>query len=169
MVKNSELIGKQAPPLELPSIPNGDLYKLPIGEKPIALFFFPAANTPGCTKEACSFRDAQTQNIVFKRSPNLLVVGISGDATTKQSLFADQYNLPYPILSDVDNSARKLYGVGKAFLGLTPGRETFFIDEKGIVKGVCDKALDVNAHIKFVEQQLLEIEKSQASQAGHTD
>ncbi|WRT70834.1 uncharacterized protein IL334_007833 [Kwoniella shivajii] len=158
MVKDSHLIGKQAPSLELPNIPKGDLYKLPIGEKPIALFFFPAANTPGCTKEACSFRDAQTQNIVFKRNSNLVVVGISSDATTKQSSFADQYNLPYPILSDSDGSARKTYGVGKAFLGMTPGRETFFIDDKGIIRGVCDKALDVNQHIKFVEKHLLALE-----------
>ncbi|WWC92442.1 uncharacterized protein L201_007400 [Kwoniella dendrophila CBS 6074] len=159
MVKDSDLIGKRAPSLELPSIPNGDLYRLPIGEKPIALFFFPAANTPGCTREACSFRDAQVENITFKRNPNLVVVGISGDATTKQSSFADQYKLPYPILSDITNEARKLYGVGKAFLGLTPGRETFFIDDKGIIKGVCDKSIDVNGHIKFVEKHLLELEK----------
>ncbi|WVF67773.1 hypothetical protein IAT40_002533 [Kwoniella sp. CBS 6097] len=166
MVKDSALIGKPAPALELPSIPNGDLLKLPIGEKPIALFFFPAANTPGCTKEACSFRDAQTQNVVFKRHSNLAVIGISSDATAKQSSFADQYNLPYPILSDPDSAARKAYRVGKAFLGLTPGRETFFIDDKGIVRGVCDKALDVTAHVKFVEKHLLDLEKERENGNG---
>ncbi|KAK8850663.1 hypothetical protein IAR55_004583 [Kwoniella newhampshirensis] len=168
MVKASTLIGHPAPPLELPSIPNGDMYKLPIGEKPIALFFFPAAGTPGCTREACSFRDAQTQNIVFKRNPNLAVVGISGDTTTKQASFADQYNLPYPIICDQDGSARKMYRVGKAFLGLTPGRETFFIDEKGIVRGVCDKALDVTGHIKFVEEQLIQLERESANGGSNT-
>nr|XP_018259831.1 uncharacterized protein I303_07902 [Kwoniella dejecticola CBS 10117]OBR81989.1 hypothetical protein I303_07902 [Kwoniella dejecticola CBS 10117] len=153
MVKNSELIGKRAPALELPSIPNGDVFKLPIGEK------FPAANTMGCTMEACSFRDAQTQNIVFKRNPELAVVGVSGDSTAKQQSFADQYNLSYPILSDTDNKARELYGVGKSFFGLSAGRETFFIDQQGIVRGVCGKSIDVNGHVKFVEQQLAALEK----------
>ncbi|WWC72677.1 uncharacterized protein I206_106641 [Kwoniella pini CBS 10737] len=158
MVKNSDLIGKPAPSLELPSIPNGELLKLPIGEKPIALFFFPAANTMGCTMEACSFRDAQAQNIVFKRNPELAVIGVSGDPTAKQQSFADQYKLSYPILSDTDNKARQAYGVGKSFFGLSAGRETFFIDKQGIVRGVCDKSIDVNGHIKFVEQQLKTLE-----------
>ncbi|WWD20837.1 hypothetical protein CI109_105314 [Kwoniella shandongensis] len=163
MVKASTLIGKPAPHLELPAIPNGELYKLPIGEKPIALFFFPAAGTMGCTMEACSFRDAQVENIVFKRNPELAVVGISGDPTTKQASFADQHKLPYPIICDQDGIARKAYGVGKAFLGLTPGRETFFIDQKGVVRGVCDKSIDVKGHIKFVEEHLRQLEKESSS------
>ncbi|WVR08715.1 hypothetical protein IAU60_005773 [Kwoniella sp. DSM 27419] len=159
MAKLTTLIGQPAPPLELASIPNGEPYKLPIGEKPIALFFFPAANTMGCTMEACGFRDAQAQNIVFKRHANLEVVGVSGDDTAKQASFADQYNLPYPILSDPKGEARKLYQVGTAFFGLTPGRETFFIDDKGVIRGKCDKSIDLGGHVKFVEKQLLEMEK----------
>lgn len=63
------------------------------------------------------------------------------DPTAKQASFADQHNLKYPILSDADGAARKAYGVGKAFFGMAEGRETFFIDAKGIVRGVFVKNL----------------------------
>jgi peroxiredoxin len=63
------------------------------------------------------------------------------DPTAKQASFADQHNLRYPILSDADGAARKAYGVGKAFFGMAEGRETFFIDAKGIVRGVYVKNL----------------------------
>ncbi|WVQ86268.1 hypothetical protein IAT38_008436 [Cryptococcus sp. DSM 104549] len=163
MVKDSSLIGKPAPPLELPSIPDGTPYKLPLGEKPIALFFFPAAGTMGCTREACGFRDAQAQNVVFKRNTDLVVVGISEDPTAKQASFADQYKLPYPILCDEKHEAIKAYGVGRQFLGLSAGRETFFIDGKGIVRAVCDKSIDIPGHVKFVEEQLIALEKENSS------
>ncbi|ODN83093.1 hypothetical protein L202_01306 [Cryptococcus amylolentus CBS 6039] len=159
MVKHSDLIGKAAPSLQLPSIPDGSSYKLPLGQKPIALFFFPAAGTMGCTMEACSLRDARVNNIVFQRHPELEVVGVSGDPTDKQTKFADEHGLSYPILSDIDGQARKLYGVGSQFFGMTPGRETFFIDEKGIVRGVCDSSINVFEHTRFIQQQLVAIEK----------
>jgi len=74
------MIGKPAPALTLPSTPSGEPYALPIGEKAIALFFFPKANTMGCTKEACAFRDARQDNPTFKRygDDKLVVVGVSG-------------------------------------------------------------------------------------------
>ncbi|KAG7528210.1 hypothetical protein FFLO_06325 [Filobasidium floriforme] len=159
MAPKHPLVGQPAPALELPCIPEGDLYRLPIGEKPIALFFFPQANTTGCTKEACAFRDAQTSNITFKRHPDLDVVGISSDSTAKQQSFADQYKLPYRIISDAEESARKAYKVDKAFMGLVPGRATFFIDAKGIIRGVCTKNIDFSAHTKFVEEMLILVEK----------
>ncbi|WVQ70806.1 hypothetical protein IAR50_000328 [Cryptococcus sp. DSM 104548] len=155
MGKQSDLIGKAAPPLQLPSIPDGSLYKLPLGEKPIALFFFPAAGTMGCTMEACSLRDARINNIVFQRHPELEVVGVSGDPTDKQTKFADDHRLPYPILSDADGQARKLYGVGTQFFGLTPARETFFIDGKGVVRGICDSSINVFEHTRFIQLQLV--------------
>lgn len=92
------LIGRQAPPLTLPSTPDGTPYTLPIGQKvspspssrtllttpqPIAVFFFPKAFTTGCTKEACAFRDAKNDNIVFqKEGDELEVVGISRGASS---------------------------------------------------------------------------------------
>lgn len=91
--------------------------------------------------EACAFRDAKKDNVTFKRHPELEVVGVSADDTAKQASFADQYNLPYPIVSDKDGVARKAYAVDKAFFGLSDGRETFFIDRQGVVRGVCRKNL----------------------------
>jgi len=168
MGKAESLIGKPAPPLELPSAPDGKLYKLPLGEKPIALFFFPNAFTLGCTAEACAFRDAQAENVTFKRHPNLEVVGVSHNRTEKQASFADEYKLPYTLLSDVDETATKTYQCGKWLFGSANSRVTFFIDHKGIVRGVCEKNVDVYGHTKFVEQQLKELEKEMAAQPTAT-
>ncbi|KAJ9104133.1 hypothetical protein QFC19_004117 [Naganishia cerealis] len=117
------LIGKPAPPLTLPSTPDGTPYTLPIGQKPIAIFFFPKAFTTGCTKEACAFRDAKKDNIVFQGtgSDELEVVGISRDAVEKQTRFVDEHKLNYRILSDPNGAARKSYSVSKAALGLIDG------------------------------------------------
>ena len=65
----------------------------------------------------------------------------STDSTSAQASFADSNNLPYPVLSDSKDTTRKAYKVSKDFFGLAPGRETFFIDAKGIVRGVCESAL----------------------------
>lgn len=155
------MIGKQAPALELPST-TGGTYKLPVGQKPIALFFFPKAGTAVCTAEACSFRDAQADNVTFKRHPELEVVGISTDSITAQTTFADENKLSYPVLSDEKNEARKAYGVNKQLLGLAPGRETFFIDAKGVIRGVCDSAFSSGAHLKFVEKMLQDTDGGKA-------
>ncbi|KAL7422946.1 hypothetical protein Q5752_002244 [Cryptotrichosporon argae] len=165
MAKDSPLIGKPAPQLELPVIPDGKPFKLPLGEKPIALFFFPEAGTKGCTMEACSFRDARASNAVFARHPDLEVVGISGDGLAKQAKFADEHGLGYPLLSDAHGDARKAYGVGKAFFGLSVERMTVFIDAAGVVRGVLTANIDMYAHAKFVEKQLsiIETEKQAAA------
>ncbi|KAJ9105936.1 hypothetical protein QFC20_004174 [Naganishia adeliensis] len=150
------LIGKQAPLLTLPSTPDGTPYTLPIGQKPIAIFFFPKAFTTGCTKEACAFRDAKNDNIVFQGSgaDELEVVGISRDAVEKQTRFVDQHKLNYRILSDADGAARKAYQVSKVAMGLIDGRVTFFIGKDGIIKDVCDSMIDWNSHTRMVEKQL---------------
>ncbi|KAK1923182.1 thioredoxin-like protein [Papiliotrema laurentii] len=151
------MIGKPAPPISLPDT-KGQTYTVPIGQKPVAVFFFPKAGTAVCTAQACSFRDAKADSITFKRYPELEVVGISADSTSAQASFADTNNLEYPILSDPKDETRKAYKVSRDFFGLAPGRETFFIDTKGIVRGVCESALSGAAHAAFVEKILAETE-----------
>ncbi len=98
----------------------------------VVLFFFPKADTPGCTKEACEFRDAQK---TFTRK-NAAIVGISPDKPTAQAKFAEKYSLPYAFVADPDHAIAEAYGVwkeksmyGRKYVGIE--RTTFVIDEKG--------------------------------------
>lgn len=95
-----------------------------LGKKPLVIYFYPKDFTPGCTKEACSFRDRYED---FQEL-GAEVIGISGDNESSHKRFAKKYNLPFTLLSDENGQLRKLFGVKKNFLGLLPGRETFIFD-----------------------------------------
>jgi thioredoxin-dependent peroxiredoxin len=100
------------------------------------------ANTPGCTAEACSFRDNYE---VFKQA-GAEVIGVSSDSEEAQQQFASQYHLPFLLLSDKGGALRKLYGVPTT-LGLLPGRVTYVIDKEGIVRHVFSDQLNATKHI----------------------
>jgi len=98
----------------------------------VVLFFFPKADTPGCTKEACEFRDAQK---TFTKK-NAVIVGISPDKPAAHAKFAVKYSLPYTLVADPDHAIAEAYGVwkeksmyGRKYMGVE--RATFVIDEKG--------------------------------------
>ncbi|WP_435016158.1 peroxiredoxin [Tundrisphaera sp. TA3] len=95
----------------------------------VVLFFYPKDDTPGCTAEACTFRD---QYEAF-RDAGAEVIGISADTVGSHRGFADRHRLPFPILSDPGGEVRARYGVPKT-LGLIPGRMTFVIDRSGRVR-----------------------------------
>lgn len=120
--------GDKVPDLELKN-KNGNPFKFSelIGEKAFVVFFYPKDFTPGCTKEACSFRDRYED---FKEL-GAEVIGISGDSAESHSKFADRYDLPYIFLSDKNKKAREAFGVKPNLLGLVPGRETFVFDKNG--------------------------------------
>lgn len=94
---------------------------------PLVVFFYPRDFTPGCTKEACSFRDH------FEDFTDLgaEVVGISSDSIGSHNKFATRYNLPYTLLSDPKGKVRKQFGIRNALFNLLPGRETFVFDKEG--------------------------------------
>ncbi|KAF8326015.1 peroxiredoxin Q [Cantharellus anzutake] len=149
------LIGKPAPAFTLPST-SGETITITPGQtdgKPLAIFFFPQAGTPVCTKEACAFRDSLSANDLYTGT-GVQIVGISADSTEKQKAWVKQHNLTYPVLSDPDRKTRKEYNVGSALLGLIDGRYTFIVDSKGIVRGVEDSTLSASAHTKFVDSWL---------------
>ena len=98
------------------------------GQSHVVVFFYPKDDTPGCTAEACSFRD---QYEVF-REHGAEVLGISGDSVASHQRFRGRHQLPFPILSDPGDKVRSLYGVPST-LGLIPGRVTFVIDRSGRV------------------------------------
>ncbi len=141
--KGNVKIGDKAPDFTLDS-QSGDKVRLKdfIGKKIIVLYFYPKDGTPGCTAEACSFRDNYD---VFKQA-GAEVIGISSDAVESHNAFVLKYNLQFILLSDKDQTVRKLYGVPST-LGLLPGRVTYIIDKKGIVRHVFSSQFNATKHI----------------------
>jgi peroxiredoxin Q/BCP len=106
-----------------------------VGIKPVVIYFYPKDDTPGCTKQACSFRDQYED---FK-ALGAEVIGISGDSFTAHQKFANKYKLPFILLSDQGKTIRQLFGVPTALFGLLPGRVTYVIDNKGVIKLIFDQ------------------------------
>ncbi len=109
------------------------------GQK-VVLYFYPKDDTPGCTKEACSFRDAFSQ---YKKK-GIAVLGVSPDSEAAHQKFVTKYKLPFTLLADTDRSIAEAYGVWgeKKFMGRTymgVHRTTFLIDEKGKIKKIFEK------------------------------
>jgi len=109
------------------------------GEK-VVLYFYPKDDTPGCTREACSFRNAFSK---FKKS-GIKVLGVSPDTEASHKKFAAKYKLPFTLLADTDHSVAEAYGVygqkkfmGRTYMGIL--RTTFLIDEKGKIRKVFEK------------------------------
>lgn len=105
--------------------------------KKLVLFFYPKANTPGCTAEACDLRD----NFERFQANNYEILGVSADAQKAQAKFKDKYEFPFPLLADENKSVINAFGVwgpkkfmGKEYDGIH--RTTFVIDEKGIIEDV---------------------------------
>jgi peroxiredoxin Q/BCP len=109
--------------------------------KALVLFFYPKDDTPGCTMEACAFRDsyADLQGLGAE------VWGVSGDDAASHRRFANRHRLPFPLLVDAGNRVRKAFGV-PSVLGLLPGRVTYVIDGHGVVRHVFNNLLDGPAH-----------------------
>jgi peroxiredoxin Q/BCP len=106
----------------------------------VVLYFYPKDDTPGCTKEACSFRDAYSR---FKKK-DITVLGVSPDKEAAHKKFVTKYQLPFTLLADTDHSIAEAYGVwgekkfmGRTYLGVH--RTTFLIDEKGKIRKIFEK------------------------------
>ncbi|MEG4320853.1 MULTISPECIES: peroxiredoxin [unclassified Microcoleus] len=112
------------------------------GQKNVIVYFYPKDDTPGCTTQACAFRDSYE---VFKDA-GAEVIGISDDSQQSHDKFASKYQLPFTLLSDTGNKVRQLYGV-PATLWIMPGRVTYVIDKQGVVKHIFDSMLDFKAHV----------------------
>lgn len=106
---------------------NTDHFK---GDKAFVIYFYPKDFTPGCTREACEFRDRYLE---FKEL-GAEVIAISSDSEASHAKFINKYNLPFIFLSDRYKDARKAFGVQSSLLGLIPGRETFIFDKNGSLR-----------------------------------
>jgi thioredoxin-dependent peroxiredoxin len=151
----SSLEGRKAPAFALPDR-EGSIVSLSdlTSSGNLVLYFYPKDMTPGCTIEACSFRD----NIGAIRALGAQVVGISGDSEASHQKFTDKYELNFPLLADKDNKVGKAYGVykmkslyGRQFMGIE--RTTFVIDRTGVIRKVFAK-VKVNGHTDEVVEAL---------------
>ena len=120
-----------------------------IGQRALVLYFYPKDETPGCTAQACAFRDRHEEFL----ERDAVVIGISDDDAASHERFAAQWDLPYPLLSDPGGVVRRAYGV-TGLLGLLKGRETFVIDRDGTVLHVVRDRFLAQAHIDEALQAL---------------
>ena len=152
-------VGKPAPAFTLPAIPEGKIrlgqFK---GQKHVVLYFYPRDNTPGCTQEACDFRD----NLSQFAAEDTVVLGISSDSLTSHQKFSSKFELPFPLLSDEDHAVAEKYGVwvekknyGKTYMGIQ--RSTFIIDKNGKIAAVWGN-VKVKGHIDEVRKKLAELQ-----------
>ena len=118
--------------------------------QPLVLYFYPKDHTPGCTKEACTFRD---------RFPDFealgaRVVGVSADGVEQHERFKRDYGLPFELLSDPNGLLTAALGIQKSLFGLLPGRETLVFDAQGRLKHRFASQLNVNKHVAEALQAL---------------
>ena len=126
-----------------------------IGKKAMVIYFYPKDDTPGCIKEACSFRD---EFEVFT-DMNVEVIGISSDDVPSHKNFAEKYNLPFTLLSDTSKKVRKMFGIKNSLLGILPGRVTYVIDNEGVIRLIFNKQFGAEKHITESLAILKEINK----------
>lgn len=136
-------VGDTAPDFTLASQSGSPVSLKDFSGKCLVLYFYPKDDTPGCTTESCAFRD---QYEVFK-SAGAEVIGISADSPESHRGFAAKYQLPFTLLSDIDNKVRKLYGVPATF-GILPGRVTYVIDRQGVVQNIFNSQFNFKGHIE---------------------
>ena len=150
-------VGDKAPDFTLPS-QMGDNVTLSefFAKKNIVLYFYPKDESRGCTKEACAFRDS------YEELTNLgaEVIGVSGQSVESHKSFATHYGLPFILLSDEDNKVRKLYGVPST-MGIVPGRVTYIIDKKGIVRSIFSSQTQSEKHVEEAAKTLKQLEQEQ--------
>ena len=148
-------VGDKAPDFTLPS-QMGDNVTLSefFGKKAIVLYFYPKDESAGCTREACRFRDSYDAFTDLGAE----VLGVSSQSVESHKSFASHHGLPFLLLSDADGKVRQLYGV-PATMGIIPGRVTFIIDKKGVVRHVFSSQFQPEKHIEEALKILKELEK----------
>ena len=133
-------VGQPAPDFTLPAAGGGEVSLAQLKGKKVIVYFYPKADTPGCTKEACGFNDA----LPDFSSVNAEIIGISKDPVKKLDKFADKYGLTFTLASDENSDVTERFGswveksmYGKSYMGID--RSTFLIGEDGVIQGVWRK------------------------------
>ena len=146
--------GDPAPPISLDTDSGQPFELASLRGQNVVLYFYPKADTPGCTKESCDFRDHSKK---FSKA-NTVVVGVSPDPSKAQAKFKEKFDLPFALLADKDHKAAEDYGVwveksmyGRKYMGIE--RTTFLVDPKGIIKKIFPK-VKVEGHAADVLQYI---------------
>jgi peroxiredoxin Q/BCP len=149
--------GQKAPDFTLPSSAGGEVSLQDLRGQTVVLYFYPKDDTPGCTREACSFRDAQAR---IKKA-GAVVFGVSPDSIDSHAKFKGKYKLNFPLLSDPDKAVAKKYGAwgeklmyGKKVTGMI--RSTFVIDGDGVVRKAFPR-VRVDGHSEKVLESLADL------------
>lgn len=138
-------IGQQAPEFEKKTHKGETISLAKLrGDKAVVLYFYPKDETPGCTAEACTFRDAYED---FSDA-GAVVVGVSADSLSSHEKFAAHHRLPFELISDEDGTLRRAYEVPTSMLGMIPGRVTYVIDRAGKVAHVFNSQIQAKRHVK---------------------
>jgi peroxiredoxin Q/BCP len=142
--------GEKAPEISLSTDKGEPFHLSSLKGKNVVLYFYPKADTPGCTKEACAFRDNSQK---FTKA-NTVIVGVSPDTDADQAKFKSKFDLPFTLLADKDHEAAEAYGVwkeknmyGRKYMGVE--RATFVIDAQGKIKKIFPK-VKVDGHAEEV-------------------
>ena len=137
-------VGDMIPQFSLPD-QDGKIFDISsvIGEKKLVIFFYPQDGSLNCTKEACYFRDMSD---TFEET-DAVIIGISAQSVESHKNFAEANKLNYTLLSDGNNTVRKLFGVPSRAFGLIPGRITYVADKKGKVVFIIDSQTDTQRHV----------------------
>lgn len=149
-------VGQPAPDFTLPSDSGEPVRLSQFRGSPVVLYFYPKDDTPGCTREACAFRDLKQELVKL----GAVILGVSPDGVESHKKFREKFNLNFPLLADVDHSVAEAYGAwrektrfGKKSMGIQ--RSTFLIDANGVVRKVW-KNVQVDGH----DDQVLEALKA---------
>ena len=147
--------GDKAPEIALPDEKGFIRRSKDLIDKNLVLFFYPKDDTPGCTAEACGFRDNYDLFKIFGAE----VWGVSSDSKNSHLKFIEKNKLPFPLLSDQENKLREAFGVPKT-LGIVPGRVTYVIDKNGIIRHIFNNLLNSPAHVNEALRVLEEIKST---------
>lgn len=145
-------VGDKAPDFKLKDETEREISLSDFRGRKVVLYFYPKDDTPGCTKEACSFRDVYDEIL----EAGAVVIGVSKDDTSSHEKFKKKYNLPFYLLSDPENKVIEKYGAwqekkmyGKTYLGIA--RITYIVDEEGVIQKAYPKVKPENHGVEILE------------------
>jgi len=146
-------VGDQAPSIHLEDQNGVSRDSDALEGRILVLFFYPKDDTPGCTAEACGFRDRYDE----LQELGAELWGVSGDDSVSHRRFSERHQLPFPLLSDSNQTLRRAFGVPKT-LGLLPARVTYVIDGSGTIRHIFNNLLDGPAHVREATRILRELQ-----------
>ena len=150
-------IGDNLPEFSLYNQSNELILSTSFKNKFLIIFFYPKDDSPGCTKEVCSFRDSYSE----LKNIDTEIIGISSDSITNHQKFAKNFYINYNLLSDYKKKVRKLFGVPKSFFVLLPGRVTYIFDQNRKLLKIINSQFDINSHITISKKIIKEYKNNE--------